>query len=222
MNIAFVILVAAPLAVYLIALIMVTLTEGESDRTDESDTLAATDVLLADAPGEHVESAAPAVLESDAPLTAVPTLDAKTPALILESDALLTATTAMDAAANASAPVEIVHAETNALAPESNAVTPNLADTNALPPTETVDAQSEASVVTESESILPESAPTVTTPSDAELEAPSEEPSGPIEFPAKGSPKYAFDYRGRLWVEKKRKSFFRQLRRPQIPPEEPH
>lgn len=46
-------------------------------------------------------------------------------------------------------------------------------------------------------------------------------PEGPLEFPAKGSPKYTFDYRGRLWVEKKRKGFFRQLRRPQIPPDEP-
>lgn len=46
-------------------------------------------------------------------------------------------------------------------------------------------------------------------------------PEGPLEFPAKGSPKYTFDYRGRLWVEKKSKNFFRQLRRPQIPPEDP-
>jgi hypothetical protein len=46
-------------------------------------------------------------------------------------------------------------------------------------------------------------------------------PEGPVQLPDKGSPKYAFDYRGRLWVEKKRKGFFRQLRRPQIPPEEP-
>lgn len=45
--------------------------------------------------------------------------------------------------------------------------------------------------------------------------------AGPLQLPAKGSPKYAFDYKGRLWIEKKRKSFFRQLRRPQIPPEEP-
>lgn len=35
------------------------------------------------------------------------------------------------------------------------------------------------------------------------------------------SPKYAFDYRGRLWVEKKRRGFFRQLRRPQLPPDDP-
>jgi hypothetical protein len=44
---------------------------------------------------------------------------------------------------------------------------------------------------------------------------------GPLLLPGKGSPKFTFDYRGRLWVEKKRKSFFRQLRRPQLPPDEP-
>jgi hypothetical protein len=53
------------------------------------------------------------------------------------------------------------------------------------------------------------------------LEDELELPEGPLVLPDKGSPKYAFDYRGRLWVEKKHKSFFRQLRRPQIPPEEP-
>ncbi len=46
-------------------------------------------------------------------------------------------------------------------------------------------------------------------------------PEGPVQLPEKGSPKYAFDYRGRLWVEKKRKGFFRQLRRPLMPPDEP-
>ena len=46
-------------------------------------------------------------------------------------------------------------------------------------------------------------------------------PEGPVVLPPKGSPKYAFDYRGRLWIEKKNKGFFRQLRRPQIPPEDP-
>lgn len=46
-------------------------------------------------------------------------------------------------------------------------------------------------------------------------------PEGPVVLPEKGSPKYAFDYRGRLWVEKKNKGFFRQLRRPQLPPEDP-
>lgn len=46
-------------------------------------------------------------------------------------------------------------------------------------------------------------------------------PEGPLILADKGSPKYAFDYRGRLWIDKKHKSFFRQLRRPRLPPEEP-
>lgn len=46
-------------------------------------------------------------------------------------------------------------------------------------------------------------------------------PAGPLQFPEKGSPKFTFDYRGRLWVEKKNKRFFKQLRRPQLPPDEP-
>jgi hypothetical protein len=33
-------------------------------------------------------------------------------------------------------------------------------------------------------------------------------------------PKYVFDYQGRLWVEKKKRGFFRQLRRPKLPPED--
>ena len=44
---------------------------------------------------------------------------------------------------------------------------------------------------------------------------------GPVILPGDSSPKFVFDYRGRLWVEKKRKGFFRQLRRPQLPPDEP-
>lgn len=43
----------------------------------------------------------------------------------------------------------------------------------------------------------------------------------PLILPGKDAPKYAFDYRGRLWVEKKRRGFFRQLRRPQLPPDDP-
>jgi hypothetical protein len=46
-------------------------------------------------------------------------------------------------------------------------------------------------------------------------------PEGPVVLPANDNPKYTFDYRGRLWVEKKNKGFFRQLRRPQLPPDDP-
>lgn len=44
---------------------------------------------------------------------------------------------------------------------------------------------------------------------------------GPLQLPEKGSPKFVFDYRGRLWVEKKNRGFFKALRRPQLPPDEP-
>ena len=43
-----------------------------------------------------------------------------------------------------------------------------------------------------------------------------------VKLAAEGAPKYIFDYRGRLWVEKKNRGFFRQLRRPQLPPDEPN
>lgn len=60
-------------------------------------------------------------------------------------------------------------------------------------------------------------------PEDSEEIGTGEEeiPDGPLQFPKKGSPRFAFDYRGRLWVEKKNKGFFKQLRRPQLPPDEP-
>ncbi len=43
-----------------------------------------------------------------------------------------------------------------------------------------------------------------------------------VKLTPEGAPKYIFDYRGRLWVEKKNRGFFRQLRRPQLPPDEPN
>ncbi len=59
-------------------------------------------------------------------------------------------------------------------------------------------------------------------PLDAATNAESDDlPEGPLRLPEKGSPKFVFDYRGRLWVEKKNRGFFRQLRRPQLPPDEP-
>jgi hypothetical protein len=36
-----------------------------------------------------------------------------------------------------------------------------------------------------------------------------------------GAPQFKLDYSGKLWVEKKRKGFFKTLRRPIIPPDEP-
>lgn len=41
--------------------------------------------------------------------------------------------------------------------------------------------------------------------------------SHPLE---EAAPRYAFDYSGRLWVEKRQRGFFRRLKRPRLPPEE--
>ncbi|MBI4671293.1 MAG: hypothetical protein HY741_06450 [Chloroflexi bacterium] len=170
MNTAFLILVAAPLGVYLIALIMATRDLGAGETADETGAPVATDGLPAtesaqEAEFEAVHTVAPVQeLTSNEPLTGLP----QTPAQ-----------------------------------------------------SETTVEKNETPVTAESETILPESASSVTSQPDDETLEPDQEPLGPLEFPSKGSPKYAFDYRGRLWVEKKRKSFFRQLRRPQIPPEEP-
>ncbi len=53
------------------------------------------------------------------------------------------------------------------------------------------------------------------------VEPPREEPSGIWKLYPDGPPQYKLDYRGNLWIDKKRKSFFKPLRRPNIPPEEP-
>lgn len=80
----------------------------------------------------------------------------------------------------------------------------------------------EAMPMTESPIAANENAPALSEIDSLELgESEPILPEGPLELPEKGSPKYAFDYRGRLWIEKKRKSFFRQLRRPQLPPDDP-
>ena len=98
----------------------------------------------------------------------------------------------------------------------------NLAELSAAPETQSPEKVSDVDAPTAASALEAK-----TTSENSEIESlyPDEEepilPEGPLEFPAKGSPKYTFDYRGRLWVEKKRKGFFRQLRRPQIPPDEP-
>jgi hypothetical protein len=73
------------------------------------------------------------------------------------------------------------------------------------------------------ETIIPEPVSVaVTEDSDAGETSEDEMPDGPLVLPDKGSPKFVFDYRGRLWVEKKHKGFFKQLRRPQLPPDDPN
>jgi hypothetical protein len=45
-------------------------------------------------------------------------------------------------------------------------------------------------------------------------------PSRPPPLPP-GAPGFTYDYRGRLWVQKKNRGFFRRLRQPKLPPDEP-
>ncbi|HZQ05304.1 MAG TPA: hypothetical protein VFD70_01905 [Anaerolineae bacterium] len=52
-------------------------------------------------------------------------------------------------------------------------------------------------------------------------EAERGKPSDKVNVVPEVPPKYVFDYRGRLWVEKKNRGFFRQLRRPHLPPDDP-
>lgn len=48
-----------------------------------------------------------------------------------------------------------------------------------------------------------------------------EKPATPMALYPDGPPRYTLDYNGNLWIEKKRKRFFRPVRRPGLPPDEP-
>jgi hypothetical protein len=58
------------------------------------------------------------------------------------------------------------------------------------------------------------SLPTVVSP-------PDEKPGVLWDIYPDGPPQFQLDYSGKLWVAKKQKSYFRPLRRPGIPPDEP-
>ncbi len=51
--------------------------------------------------------------------------------------------------------------------------------------------------------------------------APREEKPGLWELYPDGAPQFKLDYSGKLWVDKRRKGYFKTLRRPNIPPDEP-
>lgn len=214
MNTAFLILVAAPLGVYLIALIMATRDLGAGETADETGAPVAMELPAA-------ESAQEAEFEAVHTVAPVQELTSNEPLTGLQSDAGTVAASTWDLESDA-----VPFALETTAAENENPLTdaPTLlevAPTQTPAQSETTVEKNETPVTAESETILPESASSVTSQPDDETLEPDQEPLGPLEFPSKGSPKYAFDYRGRLWVEKKRKSFFRQLRRPQIPPEEP-
>lgn len=56
---------------------------------------------------------------------------------------------------------------------------------------------------------------------DKDKQAVVEKPSSPMALYPDGPPRYTLDYNGNLWIEKKRKRFFRPVRRPGLPPDEP-
>lgn len=137
------------------------------------------------------------------------------------SETSVTATSAF-LAENANAIVsENVSAPTNELSvaplenPPENALASESAAPNG-PPLEPQTASAAAPIITEPRA--DESAENSDTLEDDEADA---LPDGPLQLPEKGSPKFVFDYRGRLWVEKKNRGFFKALRRPQLPPDEP-
>ncbi|MDL1897491.1 hypothetical protein FBQ82_14595 [Anaerolineae bacterium CFX7] len=137
------------------------------------------------------------------------------------SETSVTATSAF-LAENANAIVsENVSAPTNELSvaplenPPENALASESAAPNG-PPLEPQTASAAAPIITEPRA--DESAENSDALEDDEADA---LPDGPLQLPEKGSPKFVFDYRGRLWVEKKNRGFFKALRRPQLPPDEP-
>lgn len=219
MNESFLFLIAIPLSFFLVILLFMTREFGASQevlaeehapelaialsKQDATETVAATAAHIVEP--EHAVSVSPSDA-AEAPASAV-AKEILTKAKV-EGTPLVTA-----AAVSDSLPVTPISSSQEPTTPPERPV-----DTE-IQPTEKV-----------SEVDAPAAAPALdakTSSENSEIESlyPDEEepilPEGPLEFPAKGSPKYTFDYRGRLWVEKKRKGFFRQLRRPQIPPDEP-
>ena len=201
-NVTFLYLVALPLAVYLVIIVFQTLEIGATRTTDEH------------APGDAHASPAETAAETIAPRTAsIPLSAAETNSLYPETaragvePALPVVTLAVIEPITAPAAATLA---AEAMAPEKQE------PAQAAPKQAAAAAQAPSAVETTS-------APAVS--NSPEAESPDELdpilPEGTLELGRKGSPKYAFDYRGRLWVEKKNKGFFRQLRRPHLPPEDP-
>jgi hypothetical protein len=220
-DIAFLILVAAPLAIYLIILAFsLQDIKGENAPADDnpnsakedgeittiSETLAEPTIVLPTSTAasrvdeflsemQHPEALPEPVVEKTPPNapseTLVPTA-MRIPAQITADE-----TTENVAPRSETKPVELVPEASEPTAPPPEHSTAELIITPTAPDELAENVQDDENI----EELL-----------DAD---------GPLQLPGKGSPKFTFDYRGRLWVEKKRKSFFRQLRRPQLPPDEP-
>lgn len=163
-----------------------------------------------DAPPVTVEALPIALVESMGTAAVEPGLTSVEPPAIMATspDNTVTLTDVTEIAPAASAEMSAQSVEPPALTPESEP--PSAADQVTA---ETADASD----------LAPEAAPSPALTVDSTAAEPDAEPAAHerLKLPDKASPKYAFDYKGRLWVEKKNRGFFRQLRRPNLPPDEP-
>lgn len=232
MDSTFIILVAAPLAFFLVVLVAYTVRVGSPEdqpvgetNTDAHDTPANE---LTPVAGIAVAEPASGAEPQDTSLTTVPAALAESTRNTESADAAQSheASAADGADATLATPnVQESSARTDA-SPETAEPEKPAAATDKTPAEPAgiiaTDAAAENLSAEPNQAVEPTAA--AAPPSAPEPEPDEDEAilSGePLILPSKGSPKFAFDYRGRLWVEKKNKGFFKQLRRPQLPPDEP-
>lgn len=227
---SFLILVAAPLALYLI-IVLFSVQEIEPTEADiqrraaakerAAEKLRALELERRDAesiltPAQPDKIVAPEFVDASRAISA--------PLAVSTTDTLPD-TQAIAFATQSALPVEITAPQTDIHAPLAAAPTDAASDaigadtaavTASVSKTSTAQAETTDDIISASTS---DRQPELSDAPEAldEFEA----SAGPLQLPPTGSPKFAFDYRGRLWIEKKQKGFFRQLRRPQLPPEEP-
>lgn len=228
-NFTFLILVALPLGVYLLFILFQTLEIG----APEGETGLAQHHVEADSPKSASERttspfgtdnlSATSATTRIAALDSTPTL-APVPLPVAElaedSDTSLDQKQVTDASQGHAEPSARLSEAVTSLSPNTpspdEALSTRVTDSPELPAT-TIESPA-ADVSTADISSAAPGPEVVTKPSEPDDPI---LPEGPLEIARKGSPKYAFDYRGRLWIDKKNKGFFRQLRRPRLPPDEP-
>lgn len=227
---SFLILVAAPLAFYLLVILFsvqdIEPTEADIQKRAEAEHRAAEKLRALELERRDAES----ILTPAQPDEIVAPEFADASRAISAPFAVITTETLPDTQTNAFAtqsalPVETTAPQTDSYAPIAAAPTDATSDATGADPaavTASVTEPSTAQAET-TDDIIPASMsdgqPELSDASESQDEF--EASGGPLHLPPKGSPKFAFDYRGRLWIEKKQKGFFRQLRRPHLPPEEP-
>ncbi len=203
MNFTFLILIALPLGAYLVVILFQTRDIGADESLTEQ---AAHEIpaLSRDAVADSIEPLAASEIVSVEPFDPVIETISPVPS---------------EASVVAAEPAPAVQLDTPTLfQKDESQLRASVAETTATP-----EAQAETKIPI-AETVSPNQDALVNVSETKALEADEPEPilpEGPIQLPEKGSPKYAFDYRGRLWVEKKNKGFFRQLRRPLLPPDDP-